>query len=153
VSKELMGVTWVKSSEPDRLRSVDLWRPVPGFEWYEVSTQGGVRNTKTGRRLKPRRKWSHSVRYRVVGLSAGGREQKWRLHRLVLTVFRGPCPEGHEAAHLNGDSEDNRLSNLAWVTPEENRSHKRLHGTHIHRCGRCGEVGHNLRTCPAPWPR
>src|SRR5699024_1854139 len=51
------------------------------------------------------------------------------IHGLVLLSFVGPCPEGKEVAHLNGDAADNRLSNLAYVTPRENERHKFSHGT------------------------
>jgi hypothetical protein len=48
---------------------------------------------------------------------------------LVLETFVGPCPEGMQCAHLNGDPSDNRLVNLAWVTPTENQWHRVVHGT------------------------
>lgn len=43
-----------------------------------------------------------------------------RIHRLVLTVFVGPCPEGKEACHRNSDKHDNRIENLYWGTRREN---------------------------------
>lgn len=52
------------------------------------------------------------------------------VHRLILEAFRGPCPEGMEAAHDNGNPADNRLDNLAWKTPAENQRDRVRHGTH-----------------------
>lgn len=67
--------------------------------------------------------------YRRFRTGGAGRLFRRAVHILVLETFVGPCPPGHEAAHLNGDRQDNCLGNLAWVTPVENASHKRLHGT------------------------
>lgn len=51
------------------------------------------------------------------------------LARVVLTAFVGPCPSGHEAAHLDGDPSNNHLNNLVWSTHSQNLLHKRRHGT------------------------
>lgn len=51
-----------------------------------------------------------------------------RLHRAVLEMHVGPCPTGMECRHLNGDSLDNRLGNLAWGTPSENSKDAIRHG-------------------------
>lgn len=42
----------------------------------------------------------------------------------------GPCPEGHQAAHLDGNKLNNHISNLAWVTPKENIRHNIVAGTY-----------------------
>ena len=67
--------------------------------------------------------------YRAVELSHKGNRAWFYVHRLVLTVFRGPCPEGMETRHVNGVKTDNRLVNIVWGTPEENEADKVRHGT------------------------
>ncbi len=62
-------------------------------------------------------------------LSHKGNRGWFYAHRLVLTAFRGPCPEGMVTRHLNGVRTDNRLVNLAWGTPCENEADKVRHGT------------------------
>lgn len=52
-----------------------------------------------------------------------------RVHRFILEVFVGSCPEGMEGRHLNGNPADNRLDNLAWGTHTENIRDKFRHGT------------------------
>lgn len=59
-----------------------------------------------------------------------GRGNSRAVHRLVAEAFHGPCPEGLECAHQNGDRQDARAENLVWVNRVENARHRRLHGTH-----------------------
>jgi len=49
---------------------------------------------------------------------------------LVATAFHGPCPDGQQCRHLNGDPADNRSDNLKWGTPSEQAHDKVRHGTH-----------------------
>ena len=56
-------------------------------------------------------------------------EGKHLLHRVVLEAFVGPCPDGLQARHLDGNKTHNWLSNLAWGTQSENEFDKRAHGT------------------------
>src|SRR5271166_1685861 len=46
-------------------------------------------------------------------------------HTLVLLTFVGPCPEGYECRHLDGNPANNRLRNLAWGTRLENAADQR----------------------------
>src|SRR5688500_9997592 len=50
-------------------------------------------------------------------------------HFLVLTAVRGPCPNGMEGCHNNGNRADARLDNLRWDTRKNNHADKKLHGT------------------------
>ena len=66
--------------------------------------------------------------YANVRLNRSG-EQRWKkVHRLVCEAWRGPCPDGHECGHLDGDRLNNQPENLVWVTRKENTEHKRLQG-------------------------
>lgn len=115
-----------------KLTSLECWAPAPGFEGiYEVSDLGRVRRIAKVYRGKPAGPLTPTRRpdgYYVVSFYRGGRGKPWLMHRLVLTAFRGPQPEGKQGAHLNGDKADNRLANLAWVTCLENAHHKIIHG-------------------------
>jgi hypothetical protein len=59
-----------------------------------------------------------------------GRSRQTKVHILVLEAFVGPRPDGMVCRHLDGNPQNNRLSNLRWGTPEENYADRRLHGTH-----------------------
>lgn len=51
------------------------------------------------------------------------------VHRLVLLAFVGPCPDGLQACHNDGDRENNRPDNLRWDTPSSNYADRDRHGT------------------------
>jgi hypothetical protein len=113
--------------------TVEVWRPIVGYEgYYEVSDQGRVRSVdrlvagpygdKPWRlRGKPMKQtpWSKKG-YLAVKLTRQGQQKRWSVHRLVLTAFVGPCPEGMEACHNNHVKSDNRLANLRWDTASAN---------------------------------
>jgi len=46
--------------------------------------------------------------------------KKYLVHRLVLLVLKGPCPEGWESRHLDGDQGNPKLENLTWGTRSQN---------------------------------
>lgn len=119
----------------------ERWLPVVGYEGlYEVSDLGRVRSVdrwvcnkwgtqtlRASKVLKPRidrRGYVHVV------LSAGGKVKHCTVHRLVLTAFTGPCPEGQQARHGPGGPSDNRPENLCWGTSVENHADMKRDGTH-----------------------
>lgn len=42
------------------------------------------------------------------------------VHRLVASAFLGPCPGGQEVRHLDGNPQNNAVTNLAYGTRTEN---------------------------------
>lgn len=103
------------------------WRGVPGFETiYMISNEGHIRNRSTGRLLFGER---DKDGYRSVNLSRHGKTFKRRVNRLVCEAFHGPCPDGHQAAHLDGNNRLDTAANLAWKTPSQNNQDKAAHGT------------------------
>lgn len=115
----------------------ELWKDLPGHEGvYQVSnlgrirslilnTRGGVIELSTPRILKQ----FEDKGYCGISLCRNGKKHTKKMHRLVLETFVGPCPEGMECAHLDGNRANNALTNLAWTTRKVNHSHKHLHGT------------------------
>jgi hypothetical protein len=85
---------------------------------------GGIRKVK-GCILKPGK-----GDYLFVGLANGNNtNDRVNVHILVLEAFIGPCPEGMEARHLDGNSYNPKLSNLKWGTPVQNARDRVTHGT------------------------
>lgn len=103
-----------------------------GFEeQYEVSDQGVVRSIADKVPLK--QYTANKVGHLRVVLKRpeGGRLQQY-VHRVVLAAFVGPCPEGSETCHNDGDGTNNSLSNLRWDDHSSNMYDRVKHGTHHH---------------------
>ena len=110
---------------------------VPGYEGrYEVSDHGRVRSLS---RIRSHgRKWQGRVLkptpmpkgYLLVNLWFDNSKRMWLVHRLVLTAFVGPPPEGMEGLHADNDPANNRLDNLSWGTHSQNQFDQVVHGTH-----------------------
>jgi hypothetical protein len=104
------------------------WRPVVGWTGlYEVSSLGLVWSIRTKRTLKSSTAFAG---YPQVGLSLNGHGSSRRIHQLVAEAFLGPCPEGQEIRHLDGNPANNAVSNLAYGTRGDNEQDKLRHGTH-----------------------
>ncbi len=129
----------------------ERWHAVPGYEGhYEVSTSGQVRSldrvTSSGRRSSGRtlRQRVDARGYRHVNLWLDGSATTLRVHRVVLSAFVGPAPEGTEGCHSDGDPSNNSVENLRWDSHLANIHDVIAHGHHVRAnatvCGR----GHAL---------
>lgn len=107
----------------------ERWAAVPE-SMLEVSDQGHVRSLSlAGAEPYLLKAYPNTCGYPSVGWTWRGKRRSALVHRLVLQAFVGPCPEGMEARHLNGNRTDPRLANLAWGTKRENEDDKIQHGT------------------------
>jgi hypothetical protein len=102
------------------LKGNEIWKNHPSYNNYAVSNIGRVKNNLNNNILKKRKNkdgYLHAVLYK------GGLPYTCKVHRLVLETFVGPCPEGHECNHKEGNKENNELENLEWVTKSQNMKH------------------------------
>lgn len=105
------------------------WRLVPGYPDYSVSDLGQVVSRRRG---VPRllRGCLSANGYRSVWLCNGHGRKQVGIHRVVLLAFVGPCPPEMEGRHLDDDSSNNRLSNLAYGTHGDNMKDQVANGVH-----------------------
>jgi hypothetical protein len=118
------------------------WRAVVGYEGlYEVSNTGLVRSLD--RKVEDRRSVrSYKGRLRIqvvsqsghhtVQLSKDAQPLTRFVHRMVLEAFVGPCPDGMEGCHNDGNPGNNHVSNLRWDTRSSNMLDKTRHGRDPH---------------------
>ena len=91
----------------------EIWRPIPGFEYYSVSNIGRVKNP-FGKVLKPS---SNYKGYLIVNLSSEYIKHKQMfVHRAVALAFI-PNPDNlPQVNHINHNKSDNNVENLEWCT-------------------------------------
>jgi HNH endonuclease/NUMOD4 motif/NUMOD1 domain len=95
------------------------WGKIAGYENYEVSSFGQVRNKNTGRILKK----AIMSGYYCVGLS-NKKTKTFSVHQLVAKAFI-PNPENKpQVNHKDKNSLNNNLENLEWATNKENSIHR-----------------------------
>lgn len=98
---------------------------MPGWPSYAAHPSGLVKGPQRMLRGTSQRGGLLRIRLR------DGKRERWTfIHTVVLETFVGPCPEGLEACHGNGDPADNRVDNLRWDTHQENMRDAVRHGTH-----------------------
>jgi hypothetical protein len=66
--------------------------------------------------------------YDSVILYKDGKQNSFRLHRLVYLAFIGDIPNKMQINHLNAIKKDNRLNNLELVTHQQNMDHAKKLG-------------------------
>ncbi len=113
--------------------------PIPGVDGYLVDEAGVVWSAKQGRHGRYRalhaiKPWRDSEGYLHVTLRPDGEKKRLAVHVLVALAFLGERPAGSTVAHLDGNTENNAPTNLAYVSQRENIGQKWEHGTMV-----CGE--------------
>jgi hypothetical protein len=104
-----------------------VWRKIPGYAGYFIDATGRVLSRRRGseKLLKPGLRSRPGYRYVVLWGPKGRRNES--VSRLVLRTFCRPPRVGEQAAHLNGNSLDNRAKNLIWTSAKINCGHRTLH--------------------------
>ena len=97
------------------------WRPVVGYEGlYEVSSDGHVRNARTGHVLK---RHPNREGYLLVQVWKQNRPYNRAVHVLMAAAFIGPRPAGMEVNHIDGVKENLTVDNLEYLTRGDNARH------------------------------
>jgi len=115
----------------------EIWKPVPyeGYdEIYRVSNLGRfkvVKKSAYSRSKSDYLKWGWEARgrYACVTLYNNGLRRQVRVHRTVADAFLPPAPKGKNLVrHLDGDTKNNTLDNLAWGDNTDNMRDMVRHG-------------------------
>lgn len=97
----------------------EFWKEIEGFDNYQISNLGRVKNIKFDRLVKP---LLDNRGYIMVNLYKNGKMKRLSLHRLIAIAFI-PNPENKPCIdHINTDRSDNRIENLRWCTQKENHN-------------------------------
>lgn len=113
---------------------MEQWKPIRETDGkYEVSNYGHVRTNGKRRGLLTLTKQPKGYLYAMIQLS-NGKQKNCRVHRLVANYFL-PNPDNLPCInHIDGNKENNHVSNLEWCTYQDNMQHAVRTGlTHPHR--------------------
>jgi len=99
---------------------MEHWKSIKGFEKYEVSNHGRIKNVKRGTIRKARLNWNGYFDLRLYSEKS---ERSFLVHRLVAIAF---IPNPHlknQVNHIDSNKQNNNVENLEWVTEQENTAH------------------------------
>ena len=102
----------------------EYWRAVSVFTNYEVSSVGRVRNSKTGRVLKPS---DNNWGYMQVVLAKNSSTKTFKVHRLVAETFIENPLSKRCVDHIDNDRTNNNWENLRYATHAENGRNMKKH--------------------------
>ena len=111
----------------------EIWKIINGFNNYEISNLGRVKNVSTGRVLKG---VDNGWGYLQVNLFKAGKGYMRKIHRLVATAFIENPEKLGEVNHRDEDKANNAVSNLEWCSHEYNINY----GTRNERIGKANSV-------------
>lgn len=117
----------------------ETWRPIPDCAGYWASSGGRLRGRR-GAVLRPSR--HKRTGYLTVSISLDGVIRTRLVHRLVAAAFYGPCPNGLEVNHKDGNKINCQPENLEYVTKQRNRQHAYEVGLQV---SQKGERVHNSK--------
>lgn len=99
----------------------EIWKDIQGYDIYEVSNLGNVRNKITNKQLY----YSNSNSgYLRVGLFKEHKRTMYSIHRLVAEAFIDNPNNLSCVNHKDCDKRNNKVDNLEWCTYKENNSYK-----------------------------
>lgn len=112
---------------------MEIWKSIPDYEGaYEASDLGNIRSLarevscKNGTRISPARilkKQCNDKGYHHVRLSLKGSVKIHTVHQLIALCFMTGFIKGTELNHIDGDKQNNAVSNLEKSNPIHNQLH------------------------------
>lgn len=108
----------------------EIWKDIPEFEGlYQISNLGNVRSLYSGS-YHIISQFSIPSGYMYVSLHKAGKKINRSVHRLVAKAFiDNPC-NLKDVNHIDGNKQNNVVSNLEWCSHKDNMKHAVYTGLH-----------------------
>lgn len=108
------------------MQKIAQWKRIDLYPDYLISPKGDIYSLKKRRLLK--QKIQSNGYYAVCVFDKYGKEKTVLVHRLVAMAYI-PNPENKpQINHIDGNKQNNHVSNLEWVTGSENQKHAYRNG-------------------------
>ena len=101
----------------------EIYKTIEGFENYEVSNFGHIKNKKTGKILKG---CPNEKRYLKTILYKDKKAKNFKIHRLVGITFLDNPLNKPQIDHIDNNKNNNNLNNLRWATISENQMNTKI---------------------------
>lgn len=95
----------------------EVWKPITGYEHYQVSSLGRVRSPKKILKVQ-----TLNNGYKCVRIYYNSKDAVFKaVHILVCEEFNGPKPfEGAQVLHRDDNKDNNTPGNVYWGTQKQN---------------------------------
>jgi hypothetical protein len=102
---------------------MEEFRTIKGFENYQISNLGNVKNINTAKILKTR---INNNGYYHTGLRDNGKTRDNLVHRMIAEAFiqnplNKPCVD-----HIDHNKTNNHIDNLRWTSSKENNQNSSI---------------------------
>lgn len=97
----------------------EVWKNICGFENYQVSNFGRIKNKAGKMKIIQTTKNGYSQ----VLLWVGHKAKAFYVHRLVAETFITNSENKLDVNHIDGNKQNNCVENLEWCTRSENLQH------------------------------
>ena len=100
---------------------MEVWKPIPYFSKYQISSYGNIKNVIKNKLLKPHIKSSYCS---VALFDDNGKRKAMLIHRLVAITFLENTENKVTVNHKDHNTLNNNLDNLEWASHLEQNIHK-----------------------------
>lgn len=102
---------------------MEIWKDVPNTNGiYQVSNYGNFKSFKSGewKTIKP---FEGKLGYRFIDFMDRCKRDRWKVHRIIATIFIDNPNDYKMVNHIDGDKHNNHADNLEWCTASHNIKH------------------------------
>ena len=112
----------------------EVWKPIPNYPNYEISNYGRVKSLSYRQQGYPQvlKLRTNKLGYWYCNISNGGMRKTVKAHVLVALTFIGERPSiKNQINHIDGNKDNNHVSNLEYCTASENIRHSYETGLNV----------------------